>query len=925
MTCIQRLALACAALGIILPASRRADCQQLIPTADSLPELLRGRTVTRELAGRQIHNFRTALDSGGMVKVSVTQHGAELLVNIYGPRGGKVTKWDSSAVGPTQKALIVGRRKGNIRIEVVAKDAASGRFDIIVDTLTQEEAAKLAEAVRAAAATAAAAAPTSSQATVAVPTLWTVSGPGLADVDVAWDTTMRHSGRASIRLQADDYPAGVATVARTVAASGYAGHRVHLSIYLRSVALTGNGGVLTARAVDQSGKLLGQVNVQDSPVLGTTEWTARDLALDVPSNAAALVLGVSSSGSGALWMDDAQLAADGGPTPLKYDFENPSDFVPPPHLTPSPREAPRAISARGLANLRAFARALGYVRFFHPSDQTVRVNWDEFAVEGVRRVERAANAENLAATLRAFFAPIAPTVAFARTDAAKSPAVVPADGKTQVVYWRHFGVGAPSGGGPVGVNVATAYRSVRQSAPLTAMGTPVQPPQGWEFVAGSPQPRVPDPAQPIQVPLDGGVTITVPLALYTSETVIPDSMRMVHPARARERYSPSDRATRLADVVLAWSLFQQFYPYFDVVHTDWPLALTTALRSAATDRDVVELRSTLRRLVAALHDGHGNVIRATGPVATPDVHLGWAEGQIVVTAPGDSGAARGLRLGDVVLAIDGQHAAGVLANASTMVSGATQQWVRTQALANLLWGQPGSAVTLTVRNTDVTRRDVSLSRVAQRQANEKRPEKVAELSPGVMYVDLDRITDADFTAAMPHLQDARGIVFDMRGYPRQVDTEVILAHMTDTTIHSAHFRVPVLTMPDQREIGYVDGQWTITPLAPRLHARIAFLSGGGAISYAESTLGVVEAYRLADIVGEPSAGTNGNVNPFQLPGGYTVWWTGMRVVKRDGSPHHGVGILPTVPVSPTIAGIRAGRDEVLQAAVELVGARRPQN
>jgi hypothetical protein len=44
---------------------------------------------------------------------------------------------------------------------------------------------------------------------------------------------------------------------------------------------------------------------------------------------------------------------------------------------------------------------------------------------------------------------------------------------------------------------------------------------------------------------------------------------------------------------------------------------------------------------------------------------------------------------------------------------------------------------------------------------------------------------------------------------------------------------------------------------------------------------------LGDVVGEPSAGTNGNVNPFMLPGGYSVSWTGMLVRKRDGTPHHG--------------------------------------
>src|SRR5256885_921098 len=97
---------------------------------------------------------------------------------------------------------------------------------------------------------------------------------------------------------------------------------------------------------------------------------------------------------------------------------------------------------------------------------------------------------------------------------------------------------------------------------------------------------------------------------------------------------------------------------------------------------------------------------------------------------------------------------------------------------------------------------------------------------------------------------------------------------------------------------------------------LAFLAGGGAISYAESTLGVVEENRLGAIIGEATAGTNGNIDPFTLPGGYRVVFTGMRVVKRDGTPHHGVGIKPTIPVSRTIAGVRAGRDEVLERAIQ---------
>ena len=47
----------------------------------------------------------------------------------------------------------------------------------------------------------------------------------------------------------------------------------------------------------------------------------------------------------------------------------------------------------------------------------------------------------------------------------------------------------------------------------------------------------------------------------------------------------------------------------------------------------------------------------------------------------------------------------------------------------------------------------------------------------------------------------------------------------------------------------------------------------------------------------------------------------MRVLKHDGSQHHGVGIQPTVAVSRTVEGIAAGRDELLERAVAVVTTR----
>ena len=53
-----------------------------------------------------------------------------------------------------------------------------------------------------------------------------------------------------------------------------------------------------------------------------------------------------------------------------------------------------------------------------------------------------------------------------------------------------------------------------------------------------------------------------------------------------------------------------------------------------------------------------------------------------------------------------------------------------------------------------------------------------------------------------------------------------------------------------------------------------------------------------------------------MPGGFTVAFTGMRVTGHDGqTPYHLSGVRPDVTVTPTLAGLRAGRDEVLDRAL----------
>ena len=279
-----------------------------------------------------------------------------------------------------------------------------------------------------------------------------------------------------------------------------------------------------------------------------------------------------------------------------------------------------------------------------------------------------------------------------------------------------------------------------------------------------------------------------------------------------------------------------------------------------------------------------------------------------------------LRRGDVVLAVDDVPAAEALAALEALISGATPQWKRYRALSDLRMGPEGSALSLRVQPAEGPPQTITTHRTLDwnHTPADPRPETISEVEPGIYYVNLDKVSTAVFNEALPQLQQAEGIVFDMRGYPRNIQP-VFIQHLIKEPVQSAQWLVPENEQPDQKSLSFDDaGRWYLEPKAPYLASRRAFITDGRAISYAESCMGIIEHYKLAEIVGAPTAGTNGNINPFSLPGGYQIRWTGMKVLKHDGAQHHGIGILPTIPTARTRQGVIEGRDELLERAIDAV-------
>ena len=425
----------------------------------------------------------------------------------------------------------------------------------------------------------------------------------------------------------------------------------------------------------------------------------------------------------------------------------------------------------------------------------------------------------------------------------------------------------------------------------------------------------------VDIDLGSGLKARVPLALSEAQA-IDDITRSSSLAGLRAALAgvkdpgeQPDLDTRLADVVVAWNVFRHFYPYWTESRVDWHARLRPQIELMFGANTRGAHHDALRQLVADVHDGHGSVFDTRSSVkrGVLPIQLGVVEGQLVVTA---SGVPADAPVGAVVSMLDGVPALQRLSTEMRLASGTTQ-WKQTRALREASSCPLGAVVTLVI-DSGSGPRPSSLRCDTTQPPPETRPDPVGQLTSGVWYVDVTRANMVDVAPIISKLAQASGVAFDLRGYPTDAGAG-ILPYLLETSEADRWMHVNKIIGPFGQSAGWQSMGWNLAPKTPRLAGKVVFLTDGRAISYAESVMGYVADRKLATIVGSTTAGANGNVVAFTVPGNFRLAFTGMRVTGHDGqTPHHLAGVKPDIPMAPTIAGLRAGRDELLERAVSLI-------
>jgi C-terminal processing protease CtpA/Prc len=702
-----------------------------------------------------------------------------------------------------------------------------------------------------------------------LPDGWSGGPPGT----IFPDTEAHHTaGKSVARIERRaNGPGQFSTLTKSIP-MGFKGAKIELRGFLRTEEVSDFAGLWMRE--DGEGGPVEFDNMEARQLKGTTQWSEYSIALPLNPGARTLFFGFLLVGTGRAWASEFQLLVDGKPvwdapkaeivlTILDRDHEfDKGSGIPPTALTP--------VQIKSLA---ALARTWGFLKYHHPKVMAGQLQWDYELFRIMPAVLAAANqvaADEVIAHWTEALGEVAPgaRVGPQEADVALRPDVAWINDKAAL-----------------GDRLSERLRAIWAGGP--ALG-------GQFYVSMVPGVGNPEFAHELGYP-----AIKLPDAGY-----------------------------QMLSLFRLWNIVRYWYPYRDLVAENWDDVLTEFIPrfgSAATSH---AYKLQLFALLAKVSDTHANLWSSldeqppVGQFQWPVV-VRYIQGRPVVTQVLETEGASSARLlrGDVILSIDGTPV-GDLVESWSEYYPASNEPTRLRGIARAMGRGPAGPSRIRVQRGGETI-DVDVSRTRDPGEDGSRLQHDIPgpafrlLSKDVAYLKLSAVKAADAVSYVQQAAGTKGWIIDIRNYPTEFVVFALGSHLVSSPTAFVRFTCGSLSRPG--EFSFTE-PLSLTPEKPLYSGKIVILVDEATQSSAEYTAMAFRSVPGAIVLGSTTAGADGNVSRIRLPGGLQTMISGIGVYYPDRRPTQRIGIVPDIEVQPTVEGIRAGRDEVLEEALrQIVG------
>lgn len=385
-----------------------------------------------------------------------------------------------------------------------------------------------------------------------------------------------------------------------------------------------------------------------------------------------------------------------------------------------------------------------------------------------------------------------------------------------------------------------------------------------------------------------------------------------------------DSGLNLLTLFRLWNVIEYYAPNRSLTLHPWDEVLSTYIPLMGVETDGRCFARLYMRLIRELNDGHA--------VAPVEMLFGqrmlpvWplqAEGRLFVGYSGDSA----LKRGDEVVAIDGEPISERLELLREYASRSNEASLR-QALrfyglctrrdtAEVVRRRAGACDTLRVATVPYG----SVSPIYDPAQLAQPPFRLLTDSVGYIYAGtFSREHLAEVGQTLPR---TRALIIDLRTYPLKVDGALIALIGQSLRTESVVVRQALYQTLALPGLFYRQEQWLFEDfgeVAARCtepyKGRVILLVDEITQSNPEFQAMAFQSCPQTLTIGSPTSGANGSIVWIPLPGQMTSF-SGIGALYPDGTQTQTVGVRLDIEVLPTAEGLQAGRDEVLERALEL--------